>query len=428
MESLAANCSKSISDLLQVQERCLDRLAVYALFPGKEERQLCSTLLAAYTEDQQEAELSGVSHFVVRVIQTLTEKGNAFNSSPASAHLFWKGNTSPLIMLMTWDAQLHVAAVERLLEKHPISNEGSGNSHPGSICFSGLYHQVVLARTNTGSPVIPDILQLAHTFAVACLLLLTGRASAFTATPLFPFVMELLDDDIWEEDTFEEARTTPVTIDGSSASEVSTSHYWVQYIQRFLIKWWIGGSGEAQISRTQKHCIRQTFAENEISMFQVVAYLSAFVRPLRSFLQQSLVLLLCLNGNLNTAIRVIRRFGNTVLPPQGVQKFVEISHYLSSMYPSPIRSPPNYGRDGDFGISVGSMGLSVATGLSACKSCSPSCEMFLGVLPRQHPPSAQRYLAERIVTPSLPKEYIRDLGGFLLRASTAMRQQLSMEL
>lgn len=213
---------------------------------------------------------------------------------------------------MTWDAKLHIEAVKRLLEKHPISGAPSKHRHSGSIVLSDLHHHATLTHANADIPVEPDMLQLAHAFAAACLLLLTGRACAFTATTLFPFVTELLEEDLWDDDTWKEAHTTTAMVHRSSISNESTSPCWAQYIQLFLLKWWVRGSGEVQVSSAERGRIRDTPAENEVSMFQVVAYLSTFVRPLRSFLQQSLVLQLCLNGNLNTAIAIIRRFGNTV--------------------------------------------------------------------------------------------------------------------
>ncbi|CDI74667.1 hypothetical protein, conserved [Eimeria praecox] len=437
IESLATNCFKSTSELLQTQERCLDRLAVYALFPGKEDRQTCSGLLDVREANSTVHQESDVGHFVLRITQALTQKDNAFTTSPASEHvttqckawnalleaaesieefiilrllsgkhvtdnanLCWKGHPSPLMMLMAWDAQLHVAAVKRLQATHPISGAPNKHSHPGSIFHPGLHHHVVLTHANSDSPVFPDMLQLAHAFAVACLLLLTGRACAFASSTFFPFVVELLDDDLWEEEICRETHTTNAAVYGSSGFREPTTLCWVQYIQSFLLKWWIRGSGEARASPTQKRSIRQNVAENEVSMFQVVAYLTTFI-----------------------------------LPPRGVRKNAEISHYLSCIDP-PISCPPDSGRDddrrwpkvdGNYDIFMDKMKLSVSSGQPTFTSCSQSCEIFLGFVPEQLPPSTQRYLAQQFVTPHLPKAYIKDLGTFLLRASTAMRQQLSVE-
>lgn len=220
------------------------------------------------------------------------------------AHLYWEGQQSPLLMLMTWDAQLHVSAVKRLLEKPQISGASNRRSHSGCVSLPGLHSQLDVTNSSV------DMLQLAHAFAAACLLLLTGQACALTNTTFFPFVMELLEEDLWWDDTSRDTHTATATTQDHNASKAAG--YWIQSIQRFLLKWWIRGSGELEASQKQKRGIRDICAENEVSMFQVVEYLSTFVRSLRSVLQRSLVLQLCLRGNLNTAVCAIRKFGNTV--------------------------------------------------------------------------------------------------------------------
>ena len=113
-----------------------------------------------------------------------------------------------------------------------------------------------------------------------------------------------------------------------------------------------------------------------------------------------------------------------ILPPKGVRKSVELSHYLSCIYSPPINCPPGSERDGgrrypnnagESNIAMGNMELSVATGYPTCKTFRPGCEIFLGFVPDEHTSSTQRYLAERFAILHLPKAYTRDLGAFLLR-------------
>lgn len=228
------------------------------------------------------------------------------------AHLLWKGHSSPCILLMTGDPKLHQEAVHSLLEALESGEVCSGQ---GLCNVSGLRELQQLlsgAAAPGGGPVIPDVLQLAHAFAIASLLLLTGNACSFAATSYFPFIVELLEEDLWEDDPCREFHVNCLTSRERSVLDEHTSARWLKHFQCFLLKWWSRGAAAFNVTFEHKSNLKDSLEENEVFMLQVMAYLSPFVRSLGKRLQQSLVLQLCFNGNLNKAMILARRFRDTV--------------------------------------------------------------------------------------------------------------------
>lgn len=213
---------------------------------------------------------------------------------------------------MTGDAKLHEQAVQGLLSIGVAAGVSNSYNSPNSPNTPELHREVLrFIGESAGSPVAPSVLELAHAFAAASLLLLTGRARSFVSTPLFPFLVELLNENLWENSPYKERCTRSWEVDGASGVD-GASYSWLTYFQCFLRTWWIRSSGAAQLPSMPTGNFGQALTENEVIMLQVVAYLSPFVRSMRTTLLRGLVVQLLLQGNLNTAMAISRKPGSIV--------------------------------------------------------------------------------------------------------------------
>lgn len=159
------------------------------------------------------------------------------------------------------------------------------------------------------SPEPPECLELAHAFAAASLLLLTGHAATFLTTSFFAFVTELVAEDFWEDSPWKDNMTKVAF--GAAYDDRAPCLYWLARLQSFLGKWWVAGSKAAHANLKPK-ILGQPLTDNEVFMLQFVACISPFLRSMRSILRAGLVMQLCVQGNLTAAIAVARKSGMPV--------------------------------------------------------------------------------------------------------------------
>ncbi|OEH75965.1 hypothetical protein cyc_05812 [Cyclospora cayetanensis] len=522
LEEIAPHCSEGLQELLDTQERHLDLMAIYVLFPQEADRLLLRCSRGVCTvggEAAGEPEAFSVAEFVLNAVETSIRGQEFFAAASATrlrcarlllwrgyrlphrddlgsascntlswhplwsdrlvklppgilpdccplgepeasgskqhaawhalldaadsveelmivrllagrhaadnAHHVCKGRPSPCILLMTHDATLHEKAVKELLLSAAAAAVRTGTSSDSTKSLNVLdvhWQMLHLARGGVGTPAPPELLVLAHAFTAASLLLLTGHASTFVGTPLFPFIMELLGEDLWEDSPYRDLYAAKEALDGTLRQE-NKSYCWLTRTHSFLHKWWIRGSGAApEAPMRTNRALEEALTPNEICMLQVVAFLVPFLVTTRVTLQRGLFLQLCLQGNLNSAVKIFRISENTILP-MAVPRFMEISQYVSSIALCPAQYQPSPEIQAAFQQTNTDSSSEIALGDSPEMSGSrcPSLEGYLSdyvlclsVAPASYSPSLQQQVAKLMVASRHPDAYIETVEEFTL--------------
>lgn len=215
-------------------------------------------------------------------------------------------------MLMTRDAKLHKKAVQALLHA-TAAGVFCSMCRPTNSSNTPEWHNHIyrIMQSKVANPVPPECLELAHAFALASLLLLTGHAATFVTTDFFAFVTELVAEEFWEDSPWKDDYMIKLA-SGAAYDDRAPCLYWLARLQSFLGKWWVAGSKAAQVNSKPRMILGKPLTDNEVFMLQVVVCILPFLQSMRSNLRAVLVMQLCVQGNLSAAITVARKSGMPV--------------------------------------------------------------------------------------------------------------------